>query len=356
MFQPDYRNLVEAACHRRPVRMPFYDHAVAPEVIEAIDGVSLQGLQEGDEADLREFFRRYAGFFLRHEYDTVSFECGVCGILPGGGALVGHETPSIGNRAAFESYPWERLPELYWERYERCFAALSEALPPGMKVVGGVGYGIFEIVQDLTGYENLCLMQMDEPELFAALFQRVGELHLTLWRELLKRHGDDFAVCRIGDDMGYRTSTLLAPEIFLQHSIPHYRKIISLIHAAGKPFLLHSCGKIFPIMDALIEEAGIDAKHSNEDAIAPFDEWIDRYGDRIGLFGGIDVDVICRSTPEEVYAYVLDHGTRYRQRISGYAMGTGNSVPAYMPAEGFLAMNRAGREIRRREAGGQVEK
>ena len=32
---------------------------------------------------------------------------------------------------------------------------------------------------------------------------------------------------------------------------------------------------------------GIDAKHSNEDQIAPFDRWIDLYGDRIGKQGKI---------------------------------------------------------------------
>ena len=41
-------------------------------------------------------------------------------------------------------------------------------------------------------------------------------------------------------------------------------------------------------------DLGIDAKHSNEDIIAPFDEWIARYGERIGLLGGIDVDLLCQ--------------------------------------------------------------
>ena len=69
--------------------------------------------------------------------------------------------------------------------------------------------------------------------------------------------------------------------------------MIDLIKAAGKPFLWHSCGKIFAIMDDVIA-LGINAKHSNEDVIAPYDEWIARYGDRIGLLGGIDVDILCR--------------------------------------------------------------
>ena len=35
-------------------------------------------------------------------------------------------------------------------------------------------------------------------------------------------------------------------------------------------------------MEDLITDVGIDAKHSNEDQIAPFPEWVRRYGDRIG--------------------------------------------------------------------------
>ena len=47
-------------------------------------------------------------------------------------------------------------------------------------------------------------------------------------------------------------------------------------------------------MDDLIEKAGIDAKHSNEDQIAHFSKWVELYGERIGNFGGIDTDVLCR--------------------------------------------------------------
>jgi uroporphyrinogen decarboxylase len=126
--------------------------------------------------------------------------------------------------------------------------------------------------------------------------------------------------------------------------IPEYKKVISLVHGKGKPFLLHSCGCIFSVMDDLID-AGINAKHSNEDEIAPFPVWVERYGDRIGNFGGIDTDAVCRlSYPEmkdyitEVIAKCSGHG--------GFAFASGNSIPNYVPVEGFLYMNRIVREIR----------
>jgi uroporphyrinogen decarboxylase len=142
---------------------------------------------------------------------------------------------------------------------------------------------------------------------------------------------------------------LIRPELAVKHVIPHYRRVINVVHQAGKPFLWHSCGCIFPVMDAVID-AGIDAKHSNEDQIAPFSRWIEGYGRRIGLFGGIDVNVLCLEKPQAVFELVMEKGKQYRAAARGYALGSGNSIPGYVPVDGFLAMVEAAQKIRRDEA------
>ena len=94
---------------------------------------------------------------------------------------------------------------------------------------------------------------------------------------------------------------------------------------------------------------GIDAKHSNEDQIAPFDTWIENYSDRIGLFGGFDLNLIILETPQVVFKNVVEHGIRYRARAKGYGLGSGNSIPEYVPVEGFMAMVEAVKTIRKNE-------
>jgi uroporphyrinogen decarboxylase len=91
---------------------------------------------------------------------------------------------------------------------------------------------------------------------------------------------------------------------------------------------------------------GINAKHSNEDIIAPFDQWVALYGDRIGLLGGIDVDLLCQKQPAEIIDEVFEKGKRFRAAARGYALGSGNSIPDYVPVEGYLAMIEAARKIR----------
>jgi len=83
---------------------------------------------------------------------------------------------------------------------------------------------------------------------------------------------------------------------------------------------------------------GINAKHSNENAIAPYDQWISLYGDRIGLLGGFDVDLLCLNEPTEIVDIVFEKGSRFRAAANGYALGSGNSIPDYVPVDGYLAM------------------
>jgi uroporphyrinogen decarboxylase len=99
-------------------------------------------------------------------------------------------------------------------------------------------------------------------------------------------------------------------------------------------------------MDDLINTAKIDAKHSNEDVIAPFSDWVLRYGDKSGNFGGIDTDVICSDDISFVKKYTKDVLEQVADKNGGIAIGTGNSVPAYASVSGYLAMNEAIREFR----------
>jgi len=344
-FEPDYRHIADAAVNRRPARLPLYEHVIDPGLMGTILNEPMGLPSEPSRSDVYHYMDQMCRFFRETAYDTVSWEGGVGNILPGSGAIMGGKPGPIQNRADFEKYPWDDLPRRYWEKFTPYFEGIEKALLPGMKAVGGVGLGVFEISEDLVGYEWLCLLQYDDPDLFRDLYVRIGDLLVRLWQDLLPRFGDSFCVCRMGDDLGFKSNTLLAPATLRQHVIPQYRRIIAEARKAGKPFLLHSCGKIFDVMEDIIG-AGISAKHSNEDQIAPFMEWIDRYGGRIGLFGGIDVNALCLKSPEDIFRIVKEQGAQFRARAGGYALGSGNSIPKYVPVENYLAMVRACRELR----------
>ena len=345
-FEPDYRNLLSAAYNIEVRRIPLYEHTIDPKVMEQITGTKFADLYHGDKADVDEFFRNYCGFYKNMGYDTVSFEELIGPAMPGSGALGEHVKGVIQTQADFDRYPWEGICDRYFELCSKYFKALRNNLPAGMRAIGGVGYGIFECVQDLVGYEDLCYMKADEPELYAQMFRQVGDNNLKIWSRLLREFGDIYCVCRFGDDLGFKSTTLLSSEDIRTLIIPQYKRIVDEVHSYRKPFLLHSCGCIFDVMDDIIEQAGINAKHSNEDQIAPFPVWVERYGDKIGNFGGIDTDAVCRLGKAEMCDYITEVVAKSKGH-GGFAFGSGNSIPDYVPAEQFQNMNNIIREVRR---------
>ncbi len=346
-YMPDYRNLVCAAKNQATERISLYEHIICTELMEEITGKRFYDLCQGDHTDKVEFFRHYCGFFRDMGYDTVSYEYCMTSTLLGGGSLGGHKPGEITCKEDFDRYPWHEIVTRYVREAEPFFLALREALPAGMKAIGGVGNGVFECVQDLVGYMDLCYLSVDDPDTYAALFATMGSMLLAAWQWLLPRFGDVYCVCRFGDDLGYRTSTLLPPADLRTHILPQYRRIVDFIHAHDRPFLLHSCGYIFDVMEDIIGSVGIDAKHSNEDAIAPFPVWVERYGDRIGNFGGIDTDAVCRLSAADMREYIHDV-LRACVGRGGLAFGSGNSIPNYVPADGFLNMTHIVREYNAR--------
>jgi uroporphyrinogen decarboxylase len=344
-FKPDYRNIELSARNIEVARLPLYEHVISVKMMETLLNKPFADLANGDYADKKEYVRHYCQFYEKMGYDAVSFEMCIGAIMPESGSLGGHKDGAIKTMADFERYPWDSVLPRFFDRYGDYFRALSEVMPEGMKAVGGPGNGIFECVQDIVGFQDLCYIKSDDEELYRMLFRKVGQVNLEIWQRFMREYSDAYCVLRFGDDLGYKSNTLLAAEDVKQYIIPEYARIIEVVHQSGKPFLLHSCGCIFSVMEELIEIARIDAKHSNEDQIAPFPYWVDTYGDRIGNFGGIDTDAVCRLNRQEMKEYIV-HVVQACKGKGGFAFSTGNSIPDYVPVEGYTNMIEIVRELR----------
>ena len=142
--------------------------------------------------------------------------------------------------------------------------------------------------------------------------------------------------------MGFKTGLLFSAEDMIEFVLKPHKRIADLTHDAGRPYLLHSCGKLTDIIDYLIEEVRIDGKHSFEDTIEDVRELKSSYGARTALIGGIDVDFLCRSDEEAIRARVRDTLDTCLPG-GGYCLGTGNSVANYIPLDNYLAMLDEGR-------------
>jgi uroporphyrinogen decarboxylase len=238
---------------------------------------------------------------------------------------------AIQDWADYERYPWPSVQEMDFAAFEY----IDAHMPEGMGLMTCHAGGMFEHLSQIMSLEGLCLALYDQPDLVHAVADRVGERMLAFYRHLLDL--EHVIAIFQGDDMGFRTATLVAPQALRDYVLPWHRRFAAMAHARGVPYFLHSCGNIETIMGDLIDDVGIDGKHSFEDAIVPVEDFQARYGERIAVLGGIDVNTLAAGTPAEVRqrtcSLIEVCGARGR-----YAVGSGNSVPSYIPVDNYLAM------------------
>lgn len=349
--KPDYEGFLN--CVRRkgtPQRTYFAELFIDGEVQEVIGqryGV-LEGLREDDP----QFgFRRHIAIqrFLGYDYviggldgmamptkrvvteDTAGLK------RAGGRSYIDEHTGPITSRAEFESYPWPKVEALGTQTLEW----YEKNLPDDMCVVCHTG-SFAEYLSWLMGYETLCIKLFEERDLVADLARRLLEVYRAALRRILQ-----FKRVKIiwgSDDMGFKTGTLIGPNDLREFVLPNHQVLAGMAHEAGRPYFLHSCGKLEMIMEDLIEKVRIDAKHSFEDVIEDVIETKRQYGKRLTLLGGIDVDFLCQADAKAVRR-------RVRKVLKaclpggGFCLGSGNTVANYIPVDNYLAMLDEGRKF-----------
>lgn len=199
----------------------------------------------------------------------------------------------------FEDYAWPDPAKIDYSSLDWA----EKKLEPNLKVYLPI-FSLFEYISWFFGYEKMCYLIFDEPELVEAAAQKIGEIRLKQVQILADYNcvGMFFG----GDDMGFKTSLLVPKNFLLKNTFPWYKKIVAYAHSKGKLCVLHSCGKIDLLMEELIEDVGFDGRQSYEDVIMPVPEVKRRWGSRIAVIGGLDMDFIVRATPDQIRQRVRD--------------------------------------------------
>ncbi len=240
----------------------------------------------------------------------------------------------------FEKYPWPDPAE----PDARSLAWHNENMPEGMCMIPNCGASFCEFITWSMGYETLCYALYDQRDLVGAINDKWLEIAKGTVERLLEF--DRVKAIWGSDDMGFKTATLISPADLREFVLPAHKAIAEMVHAAGMPYLLHSCGQLREIMPDLLDDVKIDAKHSFEDTIERVTDAKAEYGDRIAVLGGIDVDFLCRSDEQAIRR-------RVRETLDvclpggGYCLGSGNSVANYVPVDNYLAMLDEGRRYGR---------
>jgi len=328
--------------HRAPLVEYIVDDIVMQPIVEELLGRTWVSWGPSHDEQTR-YLDTMIAFWRAMGYDFVRFEMGLP--LPEHLTVRAEATQGATKQRAwadehhgaitsweeFERYPWPRVEEFDFFPFEY----LQSQLPEGMGLISSHGGGVFEHLSWIMSLEGLSTALFEDPALVRAIADRLGELMTGFYRHLLDL--DRLIAVFPGDDMGYKSATMISPRDLRTYVLPWHKQFAAMAHARSLPYFLHSCGNVVAIMDDLIHDIGVDGKHSYEDAILPAPEFQRRYGDRVAVLGGVDLNILSGKTPEAVRARVreliLTCGPAGR-----YAIGSGNSVPSYVPVENYLTM------------------
>jgi len=339
-FQPDFDYLIQTLKREKTDRPVLFEFIVDLEICREAAPHCMDA-----EPGSIDFFRMVIEAFKNLGYDHApvytwgsdifSFEKGSHDSLASRSLNQG---ALITDRKSFDSYAWPDVQLSNLGIYQQ----LAACLPDGMKLLGFSNGGILENATDLVGFDKLCMMYLLDPDLCHEIFENIGSRLLEFYTIISAV--DSVGACVVNDDWGFKTQTMFPPEMMQEYVFPYTRKIVQAIHNNGKLAILHSCGNLREIMDVVIDDLKLDGKHSFEDEIYPVEDAIDWWQNRIAILGGIDMDYLSRKSPEEIY----DRSIRLLEKTfdrGGFALGSGNSIPSYVPRENYQAMLKAAWEF-----------
>jgi len=231
---------------------------------------------------------------------------------------------------SFENYPWPKLEEIDYSDFEMA----QHHLPDGLKILAHYG-DIFTWIWDIMGFETFSIALYEQPDLISAIFEKVGGIIYSMFETMVTF--DNIGALWYSDDIAIGSGPFVSPDSFRKYLFPWMKKIGDLAKAHDLPYIYHSDGDLRMLLDDIIA-CGVDALQPIEPKAMDIRELKRQYGDRLCLIGNLDLEyTLTRGTPDEVVKATKGL-IRDLAPSGGYCVGSGNSVPAYVPFENYLAM------------------
>ncbi len=327
---PDFNNILKVLNREAPSRPTLFDFFMNYKLYERLSCEKRP--ESGLSIDSKRFLVK-AFTAAGYDYTTVhgSFFSFKVGEKERRQSISLNDAALITDRKSFSEYVWN-------EPDDHDYSAMKDIendLPRGMKLmVAGPG-GVLENVIRIMGYDKLCMLLYDDVQLVYDVFEGVGHRLLRYYENSICFDSVGFVMSN--DDWGFNTQTMLTPAQMREFVFPWHKKIVELAHSKGLPIVLHSCGFFGEVMDDVIK-LGYQGKHSFEDNILSVEESYKKWHKDIAILGGIDMNFLITKPASLVTE-------RSRNMLSlgktGYALGSGNSIPEYVPQEQYFAMIKA---------------
>lgn len=189
--------------------------------------------------------------------------------------------------------------------------------------------------RDYLGYAQLFINLKECPDLVEGVVQRCVDHYIRVIERAAEM---GVTIVFTGDDVADNRGPMFSPILWESLFIPHYRRLVAAIHAAGLYHWKHSDGNMYPLLDSIVA--------AGSDGIDPIDPLGGmelsvvkaRYGDRAAIKGNVDQTELLMYGPpakviEAVKTCIRDAGAG-----GGYVCSSSNSIHSGVAPELYKVM------------------
>jgi hypothetical protein len=217
-------------------------------------------------------------------------------------------------------------------RYEQV-ARWIERYREDYAVFAGIRLGTASTIESM-GLDVFALTMYDDPDLVKEIHRRYAEWSVRVVENLNKL---DFDFYWAADDIADTKMPWVNMEMYDEFVYP-YQKMVA--DAIGKPWVYHSDGNLFPVLDGLLR-LGMDAIHPIQPSAMDIGTMKARYGSRVCIVGNIDLDYTLTLGPPEGVDREVKERIAAAGAGGGYIISSGNSLTDYCKTENVWAMSEA---------------
>ncbi len=254
-----------------------------------------------------------------------------------------HRISPLRNATSVEEVLAFPLPDLDAEyRYVGLAAEVEAIKARGLAVQGGLGFSTFDYSWLLRGIDRFMMDMVADPEMTAAIMDRVVGLLRRVVRRIVASGVD---VIIWGEDVGTERAMMMSPASWRQWIKPRFRSMIEAAKETNPEVITwyHSCGNIEPIIPDLIE-IGVEVLNPLQPEAMDPARIKQQYGDHLAFWGSVSVQrTMPWGSPDEVRAEVRER-IETVGRGGGFVLAPAHVLEPEVPWGNVMAFVEAARE------------
>lgn len=234
-------------------------------------------------------------------------------------------------------WPPTSLDETERQRMEKTAQYLENETDYAICTFGG---SVFETSWYLRSMEKFLIDLLRNVEFACKLMDKVTDVNIDFFDELLDAIGQYLDVVMIGDDLALQSGPMISLDTYRKYVKPRQQRLIEAIRRRSKAKILyHSCGSASYFYDDLVS-IDVDAVTPVQVSANGMDtaELKKKWGKQLTFWGAIDTQhVLPFGSPEDVRKEV-EKRIKDLAPGGGYVLGAVHNIQPDVPPQNIVAM------------------